>query len=109
MKARIRKTGEIVDIISHNSFSTIRSYIDFVSYIDSKGIEHDRESLNYYWDFEPIETSNDEHWQDVRERAAIAAMQGLLTGSIRSSVTYKKYAEVAIGCANALVEELKKK
>ena len=52
MKARIRKTGEIVDVISYNTCSTIRSHQDYVSYIDSKGEEHDRESLNYYWDFD---------------------------------------------------------
>ena len=48
MKARIRKTGEIVDVIAHNHCSTIRSSQDYVSYIDSNGVEHDRESLNYY-------------------------------------------------------------
>ena len=52
MKAKIRKTGEIVDIICYNQYSTIRSHQDYVSYIDSKGIEHDRELLNYYWDFD---------------------------------------------------------
>ena len=50
MKAKIRKTGEIVDIICYNNCSTIRSHQDSVSYIDSKGVEHDRESLNYYWE-----------------------------------------------------------
>lgn len=108
MKARIRKTGEIVDIIYYNNFSIIRSHQDFVSYIDSKGIEHDREPLNYYWDLEPIDTTNDEHWQDVRERAAIAAIQGLLSNS-RNAGSAKDYVEVAIDYANKIVEELKKK
>lgn len=126
MKAKIRKTGEIVDVICFNNCSTIRSYQDYVSYIDSKGIEHDRESLNYYWDFEPIETANDEHWQDVRERAAIAAMQGTITilgssdrGAFRDVVVEgyrgnektfpKEIAQFAIACTDALIEELKKK
>lgn len=109
MKAKIRKTGEIVDIICYNHFSTIRSHQDYVSYIDSKGIEHDRESLNYYWDFEPIETTTDEHWQDVRECAAIAAMQGLVSNPSRiSTIYYKKCAEQAIRYADALIEQLKK-
>lgn len=108
MKAKIRKTGEIVDVISCNHCSTIRSHQDYVSYIDSKGIEHDRESLNYYWDFELIETVNDEHWQDVRERASIAAMQGLLSDPRRSG-SVEEYVEVAINYADALIEELKKK
>jgi hypothetical protein len=124
MKAKIRKTGEIVDVISFNC-STIRNSLDYVSYIDSKGVEHDRESLNFYWDFEPIETTTNEHWQDVRERAAIAAMQGAITilgssdrGAFRDIVaegfrgdkkTYpNEIAEFAVACAKSLVEELKK-
>jgi hypothetical protein len=126
MKAKIRKTGEIVDVISFSNCSTIRNSLDYVSYIDSKGAEHDRESLNFYWDFEPIETTTNEHWQDVRERAAIAAMQGAITilgssdrGAFRDIVaegfrgdkkTYpNEIAEFAVACAKSLVEELKKK
>ena len=54
MKKRIRKTGEIVDVIAYASpLGAIRCQDDNVSYIDSKGIEHDREyGLNYHWDFE---------------------------------------------------------
>ena len=118
MKARIRKTGEIVDVISYNTCSTIRSHQDYVSYIDSKGEEHDRESLNYYWDFEPIETTTEvdnKHWQDVRERAAIAAMQGMLANPELMENTdwdgrdYRwKIEQQAIFYADALVEQLKK-
>ena len=107
MKAKIKKTGEIVDVICYNHYATIRSHQDYVSYIDSKGIEHDRESLNYYWDFESIETATDEHWQDVRERAAISAMQGLLS-NLSNLGSAKEYAEAAINYADALIEELKK-
>lgn len=108
MKAKIRKTGEIVDVICYNHYTTIRSHQDYVSYIDSKGIEHDRESLNYYWDFEPIETATDEHWQDVRERASIAAMQGLLSRtSYRADV--KTLAKDSVKLANCLIEQLKEK
>lgn len=53
MKAKNRKTGEIVDVIS---FSNSASRLDpsFVSYIDSMGIEHEAVRLNYLWDFEPL-------------------------------------------------------
>lgn len=114
MKTKIRKTGEIVDIICYNC-STIRSHQDYVSYIDTKGIEHDRESLNYYWDFEPIETDTDKNWQDVRERAAIAAMQGMLANpeNIDDFGDYKWLKDViahkVLFYSNALIEELKKK
>ena len=54
MKARNRKTGEIVDVINYSN-STTRLDSNFVSYIDSNGIEHEAERLNYFWDFEPLE------------------------------------------------------
>ena len=81
MKARNRKTGEIVDIIFYSQLSEAgRSSQDYVSYIDSNGSEHEKENLNYYWDFEPIDDTQDkeQHWQNAKERAAIAALQGLL-------------------------------
>lgn len=82
MKARNRKTGEVVDIISYSQLSAAERCPgqDYVSYIDSQGVEHYKEDLNYYWDFEPIDDTQDkeQHWQDVKERAAIAALQGLL-------------------------------
>jgi len=109
MKAKIRKTGEIVDVICYNHYATIRSHQDYVSYIDSKGIEHDRESLNYYWDFESIETATDEHWQDVRERAAISAMQGMLANSRIYLKEGDTFPNLAVRYADALIEELKKK
>lgn len=85
MKAKNRKTGEVVDIISYSQLSAAERCPgqDYVSYIDSQGVEHYKEDLNYYWDFEPISGIQDEdaHWQDVAERAAIAAMQGLLANT----------------------------
>lgn len=111
MKARIRKTGEIVDIITYSG-STIRNeYIDKVSYIDSKGVEHDRETLNYYWDFEQhpdVEEDNfpNTDWNQVRIEAAISAMQGII--SKNDDYTYKEIAVHAVGYAEALVKELKK-
>lgn len=116
MKARNRKTGEIVDIICYSKCSpTKRSPIDWVSYIDSHGVEHS-ESLHYYFDFEPIvepiEDTQD-HWQDVRERAAIAALQGLLANPElvwHNTDCEEKVSIVprAIRYADELVEQLKK-
>ena len=128
MKARIKKTGEIVDVICYGGSPLNRSdALDYVNYIDSQGVEHtEPNNLNYYWDFEPIETANNDHWQDVRERAAIAAMQGTITilsssdryafkdivveGYKGKEKTYpKEIAQFAVACADALIEELKKK
>jgi hypothetical protein len=111
MKARIRKTGEIVEIISYSG-STIRNEcIDKVSYIDSKGVEHDRETLNYYWDFEQLPDVEEDNfpntdWNQVRIDAAISAMQGII--SKNDDYTYKEIAVHAVGYAEALVKELEK-
>ena len=110
MKARLRKTGEIVDVICYGGSPYRRSdALDYVNYIDSQGVEHTEPNhLNYYWDFEPIETATDKHWQYIRERAAIAAMQGFL-----SHQTYRAdlptLAKDSVILANYLIEELKEK
>ena len=111
MKAKIRKTGEIVDVICYGGSPNRRSdVLDFVYYIDSQGVEHTEPNhLNYYWDFVPIETDNNEHWQDVRERTAIAAMQGVM--NFFGSIDYNRdtIAKLAVEQADALIEKLKEK
>lgn len=49
-----------------------------------------------------------EHWQDLREHAAIAAMQGVM--NFFGSLDYNRefIAKLAVEQADALVEELKK-
>ena len=114
MKARNRKTGEIVDIISYGQLSAAERCpsLDYVSYIDSKGVEYEKESLNYYWDFEPIDDAQDkesQHWQDIRERAAIAALQGLLANPSLVNENRDYLIIRAAVCAEKLVERLKEK
>lgn len=111
MKARIRKTGEVVEIITYSGGTTRNECIDRVSYIDSKGALHDREPLNYYWDFEQITddkevNSQKTDWDKVRVQAAIGAMQVLLGKN--NYDTYKDIAAQAVGYADALVKELLK-
>lgn len=115
MKARIKKTGEIVNIAEYAKIA--------LDQCDSWGctIEVKPEDVELIQ-----EQTEDEHWQDVRERAAIAAMQGTITilgsgdGSAYNAVvvegytgkekTYpKEIAEFAVYCAESLIEELKKK
>ena len=56
MKMRIRKTGEIVDVISCSNCNLNRNKRDWVSYIDSSGVKHLVEhGLNILWDFEDME------------------------------------------------------
>lgn len=111
MKAKIRKTGEIVDVISYSG-STIRNeYIDKVSYIDSKGVEHEREALNYYWDFEQIPHVNEDNfpkidWEQRRFELAKAAMVAMI-GSEKIS-RGEVAADRIVGIAHNIIEELKK-
>ena len=98
MKAKIKKTGEIVNLASYATIALDQS--------DSWGnpIELKPEEVELMPD-----VTEDEHWQDVRERAAIAAMQGMMSNS---ELIYDKCDDIitrAIRYAHTLVEELKKK
>ena len=118
MKKRIRKTGEIVDVISCNKYtSTARnSELDWVSYIDSKGCEHEHEKgLNIYWDFEDVgeEPTKEIDWEQVRIDASIAAMAALANACndmeerACKGLVYN-VAKDAVRYADALIAELKK-
>lgn len=60
-----------------------------------------------------LESRLQDYWQDVRERAAIAAMQGILCAPIVEGIdpnpSREHIAELAVAQADALIEELKKK
>ena len=77
MKARIRKTGEVVEIISYSSLTTRNEILDNVAYIDSKGKEHPREPLNFYWDFEQIPDVKEDNFPkiDWEERRYVIAKE----------------------------------
>ena len=121
MKAKFRKTGEIVDIISYSGNTNRNDVLDSVSYIDSKGVEHPREKLNFYWDFESIQETSiapNTDWQQVKIQAAIGAMQAQLANPelLECVTSYdlidgnasERVAKMAVKYARALVEELKK-
>lgn len=98
MKARIKKTGEIVNLASYATITFDKC--------DSWGnpIELKPEEVELIQ-----EPTDDEHWQDVRERAAIAAMQGIM--NFFGSIDYNReiIAASAVEQADALIKELKKK
>lgn len=121
MKAKFRKTGEIVDIISYSGNADRNDVLDCVSYIDSKGVEHSREKLNLYWDFESIQETSiapNIDWNQIEIQAAIGAMQAMIQrGGIIPNMQYqytldadhhKVMAIEAALYARALVKELKK-
>ena len=55
------------------------------------------------------QTEEEKHWQDVREKASIAAMQGVM--NFFGSIDYNKetIAKLAVEIAGALVSQLKTK
>ena len=112
MKKRIRKTGEVVDVIAwYNIMGAERDKDDSVSYIDSKGNECVKmRGLNLAWDFEDVEEvlSTDIDWRQVRIKAAISALQGLYSNAQTYNIDDDELAEWIIGVADALIAELKK-
>lgn len=104
MKARIKTTGEIVDVYHETQHGTPKMiYKESVLVNSRMWAEDELELLN--------QNNDNEHWQDVRERAAIAAMQGLLANP---NLVYDNSEEKiniiarAIRYTDALVEQLKK-
>lgn len=97
MKAKIRKTGEIVNIAEYAKIT--------LEQCDSWGnpIELKPEEIELIQ-----EQTEDEHWQDVRERAAIAAMQGVM--DFFGSIDYNRdtIARLAVQQADVLISELRK-
>ena len=107
MKLKIRKTGEIVDVISF-SCDTERKPTDVVDYIDSKGVEHPNEKFNYYWDLEPIHISNID-WEQRRYEIAKDVLCALIETHYNSKDDSRLPSvwDVAIGEANLLIRLLK--
>ena len=65
MKRKIRRTGEIIDVITFSG-STIRSDYDQIQFYDSNGSVIN-ESLNYYLDTLPVDDENkDVDWEQRR-------------------------------------------
>lgn len=96
MKVKIKATGEIVNIAEGATIA--------LDMCDNYGDTIALAPEDVYFIQEEVE---DEHWQNLRERAAIAAMQGLLANS-RKTGSAKEYAEAAINYTDALIEELRK-
>jgi hypothetical protein len=68
MKAKVKATGEIVEVC-HTTAENF-DYVD-LELSRSRGMWTKR-----VWKAEELITPEDIHWQNIRERAAIAALQG---------------------------------
>ena len=100
MKAKIKETGEIVNLASYATIA--------LDQCDSWGnpIEVKPEEIELIQ-----EITEDEHWQDVRERAAIIAMGQLIGMGRDDGYKYSplEVANYAAVYADELIKELKKK
>ena len=96
MKVKLKKTGEVYNIADYATIA-LDSHDSWGNPIEVK--PEDVELIQ--------EQTEDDHWQDVRERAAIAAMQGLLANPSRAG-NFKDYAVGAVACADSLIDELKR-
>lgn len=103
MKAKVLLTGEIVDVSYIGQLGTGMTNM----YKDS----FNRTYAEYELEFLTEELlDNKKHWQDVRERAAIAAMQGMLScgeGAFHYDGVTDEIAKSAVEQADALVKQLK--
>lgn len=108
MKKRIRKTGEIVDVIAwYNLMGAERDMNDSVSYIDSKGYECVKvEGLNLAWDFEDVKgaPNTEIDWGQRRYEIAKEVFASIYDFTI-DRINFAKY---AVDAADSLIAELKK-
>lgn len=125
MKKKIRKTGEIVDVISYvapNGAGCCETG-DFVSYVDSKGRERKKVPLNYFWDLEDIdgtEVSENIDWERRRYEISKSCINGVLANEEMTHMAIDEglkkecrdipsnIVKMAVAFADALIAELKK-
>lgn len=83
MKAIVKATGEIVDIIRNSAF-------DKDVFYDSNGQKYNREELSF--DFKEKSFPKDEdYWTRLEHTYAGMAMQGLLNNNLLSSILLKTW------------------
>lgn len=94
MKARVKATGNIVDVewYGHDSMGTI--YAD---------VTHTTKYYEYELDFDTVY----DYWTRIEHQAAIAAMQGMLAGTYYQGLSHDRVVEDAQYVAHALVEKMK--
>lgn len=114
LKKRIRKTGEIVEIISYQGTTDRCELTDYVSYIDSKGEEHPREKMNLYWDFADVENSPEpsgdlrSRIQEIRDELALARRGAELSILNSESAKMQEYNTIRLMNCSAFIAMLDK-
>lgn len=111
MKKRIRKTGEIVDVIGFRADKgEARDWNDYVHYKTSDTTVKGINGLNLYQDFEDVEEELTKgiDWEQVRIDAAIAALNGFCSNYQMARLSDVSLSISSVGAADALIAELKK-
>lgn len=116
-KAKNRKTGEMVYVVSHKGENDKRRPTDWVSYIDSNLEEHEMvRGLNLYWDFED-DTEYEERERDRVYETHLCMFTGMAMQSLmrtKSSEELKEtdciasIAELSVKYSKTLCDELDK-
>lgn len=100
MKVKLKKTGEVYNIADYATIA-LDSHDSCGNPIEMK--PEDIELIQ--------EQTEDKHWQDVRERAAIVAMQALIKEVYDPNNNYllsELVARNSVKYADSLIEELKR-
>ena len=111
MKARVKATGEIVEIIRNSAF-------DKDVFYDSNGQKYNREELSFDFKEKSFPKDTPDYWEKLLHQYAGMAMQGILTNEKTMLDLHRAFgknesmdvtiSEFAIDIANTLVEKLKK-
>lgn len=111
MKARIKSTGEIVEVFDYRYGSKISSE-NFVVYIDSNGDPHFDKGVDFSEDFEELsdeEARQSDKWEQRRYEIAKEAFTAMfINPGIKTDDAAAAAAEIAVLAADALIAELKK-
>ena len=106
MKARVKATGEIVDVVK-NSFTTeiydingVKRTLDCTIYLGAKK-NYREDELEFDVDYDP------DYWTKLEHQYAGMAMQGLILTASKHMGTDQEVAQWAKEYAHALVEKLK--
>lgn len=95
MKARIKATGEIVEVIPYSGFD------DYDYYDPETKLPWLKSELSF-----DVTDSDPDYWTRLEHQYAGMAMQGVLASGMEN--TYEYIAEFSINQAHALVEKYKK-
>ena len=98
MKARVKATGEIVEIIRNSAF-------DKDVFYDSNGQKYNREELSFDFKEKSFPKDTPDYWEKLKHQYAGMAIQGILAAN--ATFTADDTAKWAIDYATALVKKLK--